>query len=99
MGAVKSEILQDVLLNYSVLPEMYGSIDDDFEYIPEQIEIEEVWFELKNLKTGKIRRINITDTLSDDQIMKFEDDVLTRRDAIKRNFLNKKRKDAYDLES
>ena len=99
MGAVKSEILQDVLLNYSVLPEMYGSIDDDFEYIPEQIEIEEVWVELKNLKTGKIRRINITNTLSADQIMKFEDDVLNRRDAIKRNFLNKKRKDSYDLES
>jgi hypothetical protein len=99
MGAVKSEILQDVLLNYTVLPEIYGSLEDDFEYIPEQIEIEEVWVELKNLKTGKIRRINITNTLSADQIMKFEDDVLNRRDAIKRNFLNKKRKDTYDLES
>jgi len=93
MGAVKSEILQDVLLNYSVLPEMYGSIDDDFEYIPEQIEIEEVWFELKNLKTGKIRRINITDTLSHDQIIKFEDDVLAARAAVKQKFLNKKAKD------
>jgi hypothetical protein len=93
MGAVKSEILQDVLLNYSVLPEMYGSIDDDFEYIPEQIEIEEVWFELKNLKTGKIRRINITDTLNHDQIIKFEDDVLAARAAVKQKFLNKKAKD------
>lgn len=99
MGTVKSEILQDVLLNYTVLPEIYGSLEDDFEYIPEQIEIEEVWFELINLKTGKIRRINITDTLSHDQILKFEDDVLTHRAAIKRNFLNRNRKDAYDLES
>ena len=89
MAAVKSEILQDVLLNYSVLPEMYGSLYDDFEYIPEQIEIEEVWFELKNLKTGKIRRINITDTLNHDQIIKFEDDVLAARAAIKQKFLNK----------
>jgi hypothetical protein len=93
MGAVKSEILQDVLLNYSVLPEMYGSIDDDFEYIPEQIEIEEVWFELKNLKTGKIRRINITDTLNHDQIIKFEDDVLAARAAVKQKFLTKNAKD------
>jgi len=93
MAAVKSEIIQDVILNYSVLPEMYGSLDDDFEYIPEQIEIEEVWFELKNLKTGKIRRINITDTLNHDQIIKFEDDVLAARAAIKQKFLTKNTKD------
>jgi hypothetical protein len=89
MGAVKSTILQDVILNYSVLPEMYGSLEDDFEYIPEQIEIEEVWFELRNLKTGKIRRINVTDTLNPDQILKFEDDVLATRAAVKQKFLTR----------
>jgi len=93
MGAVKSALMQDVLLNYSVLPEMYGSLYDDFEYIPEQIEIEEVWFELKNLKTGKIRRIKITDTLNHDQILTFEDDVLAARAAVKQKFLNKSAKD------
>ncbi len=93
MGVVKSEILQDVLLNYSVLPEMYGSIDDDFEYIPEQTEIEEVWIELRNLNTGKIRRINITETLNHDQILKFEDDVLAARAAVKQKFFTKNTKD------
>jgi hypothetical protein len=72
---------------------MYGSIDDDFEYIPEQIEIEEVWFELRNLNTGKIRRINITETLNHDQILKFEDDVLAARAAVKQKFFTKNTKD------
>lgn len=98
-NTIKSTITQDVVLNYTVLPEIYGSLEDEFEYIPEQIEIDEAWLELKNRKSGKIRRINITDTLSDDQILKFEDDVMTYRATIKRNFLNKKRKDTYDLES
>jgi hypothetical protein len=98
-NTIKSEITQDVVLNYTVLPEIYGSLEDEFEYIPEQIEIDEVWLELKNRKSGKIRRINITDTLSDDQILKFEDDVMLYRAMIKRNFLNKNRKDAYDMES
>ena len=97
-NAIKSTITQDVVLNYTVLTEIYGSLEDEFEYIPEQIEIDEAWLELKNRKSGKIRRINITDTLSDDQILKFEDDVMTYRATIKRKFLNKKRKDAYDLE-
>lgn len=96
MGAVKSEILQDVLLEYSVLPEVYGSLTDDFEYIPEQIEIEEVWFELKNIKTGKIRRINITETLTDAQVLKFEDDVLATRSAVKQKFLRKVQNAKYD---
>lgn len=98
-NTVKSTISQGVVLNYTVLPEIYGTLEDEFEYIPEQIEIDEVWLELKDRKSGKIRRINITYTLSDDQIMKFEDDVMTYRAMIKRNFLNKNRKDAYDLES
>jgi hypothetical protein len=93
MDAVKSHITQDVLLNYNVLPEMYGSPDDDFEYIPEQIEIEEVWLELLNISTGKIRRINITETLSGDQILAFEDDVLSTRAEIKQRFLTKNAKD------
>jgi hypothetical protein len=98
-NAIKSTLSQDVVLNYTVLPEIYGSLEDEFEYIPEQIEIDEAWLELKNRKSGKIRRINITDTLSDDQIMKFEDEVTMYRAMIKRNFLNKKRKDTYELES
>jgi hypothetical protein len=89
MAAIKTMRNQEVTVYYEVLPEIFGSPDDEYEYIPEQIDIKEVWLELKNLKTGKIRRINITDTVTVDDILKFEDDVTSHRAEIKRQFLNR----------
>ena len=89
MAAIKTMRNQEVTVYYEVLPEIYGSPEDEFQYIPEQIDIKEVWLELRNLKTGKIRRINITDNVSGDEILKFEDDVMSHRAEIKRQFLSR----------
>jgi hypothetical protein len=95
MAAIKTIRQQEVSVYYDVLPEIYGSPEvfglagDEFEYIPEQIEIKEVWLELKNLKTGKIRRINITDNISEDEILGLEDAVTAYRKEVKRKFLNR----------
>jgi hypothetical protein len=95
MAAIKTIRQQEVSVYYEVLPEIYGSPDlfgidsDEFQYIPEQIEIKEVWIELKNLKTGKIRRINITDNISEDEILGLEDAVTAHRKEVKRRFLNR----------
>ena len=88
MATIKTIRQQEVLVTYKVLPEVYGSPDDDFIYLPEQIEIEEVWIEVVNRKTGKVRRINITDSIEDHEILAFEDAVMENRAAIKKQFLS-----------
>lgn len=87
MATIKAIRQQEVIIEYKVLPEVYGSPDDDFIYLPEQIEIEEVWIEIPS-KTGKTRRINITDSVSDTEILDFEDAVIEHRAAIKKQFLS-----------
>lgn len=89
MAAIKTMRDQEVTVYYEVLPEIFGSPEDEFEYIPEQIEVKEVWLELKNLKTGKVRRINISDTVTEDEILKFEDAVMDHRAYIKQQFLSR----------
>lgn len=87
MATIKAIRQQEVLIKYKVLPEVYGSPEDDFIYLPEQIEIEEVWIEIPS-KTGKPRRINITDAVNDLEILEFEDAVIEQRAAIKKQFLS-----------
>jgi hypothetical protein len=89
MGTTKSVREQNVVIVYDVLPEVYGAPEDPFEYLPEQIDVKEVWIELENPKTGKKRRINITEDLSAEEILRFEDNVLKDREEIKRQFLLK----------
>jgi hypothetical protein len=89
MAAIKTMRHQEVTVYYEVLPEIFGSPEDEFEYIPEQIEVKEVWLELKNLKTEKVRRINISDTVTDEEILQFEDAVMAHRAEIKRQFLSR----------
>jgi len=96
MGVIKSVREQEVVVVYDVLPEVYGSPEDAFEYLPEQIDVKEVWIELINPKTEKKRRINITDNLSAEEILRFEDNVLLSRAEIKQKFLSKKPEEKLD---
>ena len=89
MAEIKTTRNQEVTVYYEVLPEIYGSPEDEFEYIPEQIDIKEVWIQLKSTKTGKTRRINISDSVTEDEILKFEDAVMEYRAEIKRQFLSR----------
>jgi len=89
MAEIKTIRNQEVTVHYEVLPEIFGSPEDEFEYIPEQIDIKEVWIQLKSTKTGKTRRINISDSVTEDEILKFEDAVMEYRAEIKRQFLSR----------
>lgn len=86
VGAIKTTLPQKVFVKYKVLPEIFGGPDDDFEYIPEQIEITEVKLEILSIKSEKLRSIHILDSLTPSEILRLEDEIIAQREAVKRNY-------------
>ena len=85
-GTIKTTLPQRVKVSYKVLPEIYGTPEDEFEYIPEQIEITEVKLEILSVKSNKLRTIHILDSLTPSEILGLEDEVMAQREAVKRNY-------------
>jgi hypothetical protein len=86
-GAIETTRSQRVIVRYKVLPEIYGTPEDNYSYIPEQIEIIEVKLKLFNLKSEKSRVVNITDTLTDSEIIDLEDEIVEKRITWKKQYL------------
>jgi hypothetical protein len=86
IGVFKTKLPQKVVVKYKVLPEIFGTSEDDFEYIPEQIELTEVKLEILNVKSAKFRAIHIIDSLSPTEIMELEDQIMAHRAKIKQEF-------------
>lgn len=86
MGIIKTTLPQRVTVAYKVLPEIFGTPEDEFEYIPEQIEITEVKLEILSIKSNKLRSIHILDSLSPAEILHLEDEVMAQREQVKRNY-------------
>lgn len=86
VGVIKTTLPQKVVVKYKVLPEIFGTPDDDFEYIPEQIEITEVKLEILSIKSARLRAIHILDSLTSSEILSLEDEILAQREAVKRNY-------------
>jgi hypothetical protein len=88
-GVFKTKLPQKVMVQYKVLPEVFGTPSDTFEYIPEQIEITAVKLEILNVKSAKFRSIHIIDSLSPTEIMALEDEIMAHRAKIKQEFQEK----------
>jgi len=66
----KTELTLPVELTFEVLPEMVV----DGTYLPEQIDITKVLLTITG-PSGKPRQVDITNTISEEQMMAFEDDI------------------------
>lgn len=89
IGAIKTTLPQKVFVKYKVLPEVFGTPSDTFEYIPEQIEITEVKLEILSIKSAKLRSIHVLDSLTPTEILGLEDEIIAQREAVKRNYHSK----------
>lgn len=67
----KTELTLPVELTFEVLPEMVV----DGTYLPEQIDITKVLLTITG-PSGKPRQVDITNTISEEQMMAFEDDIV-----------------------
>ena len=67
----QSELTLPVELIFEVLPEM--TVDGT--YLPEQIDITKVLLTITG-PSGKPRQVDITNTISEEQMMAFEDDIV-----------------------
>ena len=65
-----SELTLPVELIFEVMPEMVV----DGTYLPEQIDITKVLLTITG-PSGKPRQVDITNTISEEQMMAFEDDI------------------------
>lgn len=86
LNAIKTTLPQKVFVKYKVLPEVFGTPSDTFEYIPEQIEITEVKLEILSIKSAKLRSIHVLDSLTPTEILGLEDEIIAQREAVKRNY-------------
>ena len=66
----QSELTLPVELIFEVMPEMVV----DGTYLPEQIDITKVLLTITG-PSGKPRQVDITNTISEEQMMAFEDDI------------------------
>lgn len=66
-----SELTLPVELIFEVMPEMVV----DGTYLPEQIDITKVLLTITG-PSGKPRQVDITNTISEEQMMAFEDDIV-----------------------
>ena len=66
----QSELTLPVELIFEVLPEM--TVDGT--YLPEQVDITKVLLTITG-PSGKPRQVDITNTISEEQMMAFEDDI------------------------
>lgn len=89
LNAIKTTLPQKVFVKYKVLPEVFGTPSDTFEYIPEQIEITEVKLEILSIKSAKLRSIHVLDSLTPTEILGLEDEIIAQREAVKRNYHSK----------
>lgn len=89
LNAIKTTLPQKVFVKYKVLPEVFGTPSDTFEYIPEQIEIIEVKLEILSIKSAKLRSIHVLDSLTPTEILGLEDEIIAQREAVKRNYHSK----------
>jgi len=67
----QSELTLPVELIFEVLPEM--TVDGT--YLPEQVDITKVLLTITG-PSGKPRQVDITNTISEEQMMAFEDDIV-----------------------
>lgn len=66
----KTELTLPVELTFEVLPEMM--VGDT--YLPEQLDITKVLLTITG-PSGKPRQVDITNTISEEQMMAFEDEI------------------------
>jgi hypothetical protein len=67
----KTELTLPVELTFEVLPEMVV----DGTYLPEQLDITKVLLTITG-PSGKPRQVDITNTISEEQMMAFEDEIV-----------------------
>ena len=67
----QTELTLPVELTFEILPEMVV----DGTYLPEQIDITKVLLTITG-PSGKPRQVDITNTISEEQMMAFEDDIV-----------------------
>jgi hypothetical protein len=66
----QSELTLPVELTFEIMPEMIV----DGTYLPEQIDITKVLLTITG-PSGKPRQVDITNTISEEQMMAFEDEI------------------------
>ena len=67
----KTELTLPVVLTFEVLPEM----EVEGTYLPAQIDITKILLTISG-PSGKPRQVDITNSVSEDQMMAFEDDIM-----------------------
>ena len=67
----KTELTLPVVLTFEVLPEM----EVEGTYLPAQIDITKILLTITG-PSGKPRQVDITNSVSEDQMMAFEDDIM-----------------------
>lgn len=67
----QTELTLPVVLTFEVLPEM----EVEGTYLPAQIDITKILLTITG-PSGKPRQVDITNSVSEDQMMAFEDDIM-----------------------